>query len=43
MRKRIHFSAETFRHKWPVFAIGFANGEFFLSLWLVDIRLWMDY
>ncbi len=30
-------------HKWPVFGIGFTDGEFFLSLWLVDVRIWRGY
>jgi hypothetical protein len=43
MKKQIHISIETLMHKWPVFGIGFANGEFFISLWLVDVRAWRDY
>ena len=43
MKKQIHIRIETLMHKWPVFGIGFANGEFFISLWLVDVRAWRDY
>ena len=37
MKKQIHISIETLMHKWPVFGIGFSGGEFFVSLWLVDM------
>lgn len=43
MKKQIKISIEMLMHKWPVFAVGFANGEFFLSLWLVDVRIWREY
>jgi hypothetical protein len=43
MKKQIKIIIETLMHKWPVFAVGFANGEFFLSLWLLDVRIWRWY
>jgi hypothetical protein len=43
LRKQIKISIETLMHKWPVFGIGFTDGEFFLSLWLVDVRIWRGY
>ena len=43
MKKQLHISIETLIHKLPVFGIGFANGEFFFSLWLVDVRIWIGY
>ena len=43
MRKQLKVSVETLMHKWPVFGIGFTDGEFFVSLWLVDVRIWRGY
>ena len=36
MKKSLRISVKTMTHKWPIFAIGFYGGEFFLYLWLVD-------
>ena len=43
IKKQIRISIETLMHKWPVFGIGFSGGEFFVSLWLVDVRIWRGY
>ena len=43
MKKQIKISIETLMHKWPVFAVGFANGEFCVSMWLLDVRIWRGY
>ena len=43
MKKQIKISIETLMHKWPVFGIGFTDSEFFVSLWLVDVRIWRGY
>jgi len=43
MKKQLNISVETLMHKWPVFGIGFAHGEFFVSLWLIDVRIWRGY
>jgi len=43
MKKQTKVSIELWMHKWPVFAVGFAHGEFFMSLWIVDLRVWRGY
>ena len=43
MKKSLRISVDTLIHKWPVFGIGFSGGEFFLCLWLVDVRIWRGY
>jgi hypothetical protein len=43
MKKQIKISIKTLMHKWPVFGISFTDGEFFISLWLVDVRIWRGY
>jgi hypothetical protein len=42
-KKQLHISVETLAHKWPVFGIGFVKDEFFVCLWLVDVRIWRDF
>ena len=40
MNKKLTFTVEPFRHRYPVFAIGFVGSrEFVVSLWVVDFRL----
>lgn len=44
MSKSLQFKVEPLRHKWPIFVAGFiSNGEFVLSLWLVDFRITWGY
>ena len=40
MNKSLTFNIDLFRHKYPVFAIGFfSNREFILSFWVIDFRI----
>lgn len=40
MRKRWFCEVQWFKRRWPIFSIGFTNGEFILQLWVFELSIW---